>query len=206
MVYPGQNRLLVVDDEPVICDVLERLLTKGGHIVVTANDGDEALVRASEQPFELALLDIKMPGLSGVDVHRQLASDYPDLCVVMVTAVAEVATAVQAMKQGAYDYMLKPLNLDDVLMRVVKGLENRQLTISAREHLQDLEARLAEQKEELRILTSQIVQNLIKEEASQLEGQEQDGNVRTPSSTTIRRLGDRLLRRLSGDPGNHESG
>ncbi len=206
MVKPGQNRLLVVDDEPVIRDVLERLLTEGGHMVVTASDGNEALARASEQPFELALLDIRMPGLSGVDVHRHLASDYPDLCVIMVTAVAEVGTAIQAMKQGAYDYMLKPLNLDDVLMRVAKGLENRQMAISAREHREELETRLAEQQEELRTLTSQIVQNLIREEALLLEGQEQGEHGRIPTSTAIRRLGDRLLRRLSGDPNDHESG
>ena len=104
----GKPKILVVDDQPTVREDLEQLLKANGYQAVSAASGEDALVQVYEQRFEVVLLDITMPGLSGIDVLRRLYPDRLDIGVIMVTIVAEVATAVEAMKIGAYDYVTKP--------------------------------------------------------------------------------------------------
>ena len=124
---PGKRTVLIVDDEPSIRENLERVLKSSGYETVVAEDGQAALDRAAEQEFEVVLLDIGLPGISGMDVLRRLSGEYPDTCVIMVTAVEEVETAVEAMRSGAYDYLSKPFNLEDILLRVERAREKRYL-------------------------------------------------------------------------------
>ena len=123
----SRGTVLVVDDDQAVRSVVSRKMQSAGYDCVTAADGREALEKVSTQTFDLVLLDIKMPGPSGMEVLPQIVTGSPDTCVIMITAVVDTETAVQAMKLGAYDYVTKPFNLDDLSMRVEKALERKRL-------------------------------------------------------------------------------
>jgi len=122
-----QVRVLVVDDEEPVRNLLQRVLKEAGYDVVTAVNGQEALDKVSQLNAGVVLLDIKMPGMSGMEVLRQLTANRPETCVVMATAAGDAQTAVEAMKAGAYDYITKPFNRDDVVLKVQKAIEKRDL-------------------------------------------------------------------------------
>jgi len=123
----SKGTVLVVDDDQAVRSVVSRKMQLAGYDCVTAADGKEALDKVSSQTFDLVLLDIKMPGPSGMEVLPQIVTGNPDTCVIMITAVVDTETAVQAMKLGAYDYVTKPFNLDDLNIRVAKALERKRL-------------------------------------------------------------------------------
>lgn len=114
----ARKRVLIVDDEESIRNILGRKLETEGYECVVISDGKEALETASTQHFDLVITDVKMPGLSGIDVLTQIIADHPDTAVIMITAVANTQTAVEAMKLGAHDYVIKPFDLDDLSMRI----------------------------------------------------------------------------------------
>jgi len=122
-----KGTILIVDDDPAVRSVVNRKMTGEGYECVAAADGREALEIAGNQNFDLVLLDIKMPGPSGMEVLPQLIRLRPDTCVVMITAIVDTQTAVEAMKLGAYDYVTKPFNLDDLNIRVAKAIERKRL-------------------------------------------------------------------------------
>ncbi len=136
-----KGSILIVDDEESIRDVISRGLQKDGYDCVMASDGTEALETVSKQSFDLVLLDIKMPGVSGIEVLSQIMTEHPDTCVIMATAVADGHTAVEAMKMGALDYITKPLNMNDLSFRVEQTLEKKRLIQENRNY----KIRLAEQ-------------------------------------------------------------
>jgi heterodisulfide reductase subunit A len=113
-------RILVVDDELIVRDSIKDWLEDEGFAVDAAESGPDALKLLSEQPYHLMLTDIKMPGMDGVELLQKAKQDYPDLCVVMMTAYATVETAVEAMKIGALDYLLKPFDIDSIVSKVFK--------------------------------------------------------------------------------------
>jgi len=157
--------LVVDDDEEIIRDTLQRVMEQEGHEVVTAASGQEALVKASLQEFEVVLLDVMMPGLSGMDLLQKLHMEHPDTSVIMVTAVADVQTVIQAMKAGAYDYVFKPFNLEDVVLKVEKALERRQLVLQNKRYRYRLEERVAEQRVRLQKQFVELIQSLAREHA-----------------------------------------
>ena len=117
-----QVRILVVDDEVAVRLVLQRILEGLGYHVVTAANGQEALDKMPQLNIRVALLDIMMPGMSGLEVLQQISTNWPDTCVLMVTAVADTQTAIEAMKLGAYDYITKPFMRDDVARKVQEAI------------------------------------------------------------------------------------
>jgi DNA-binding response OmpR family regulator len=119
----SKARVLVVDDEEPIRDIVSRVLDAEGYDCSTAPGGREALEIASKQTFDVVLLDIMMPEVTGIDVLRQLATDCPDTCVLMTTAVQDLATAAEALNLGATDYVTKPFNLAELTERVEEVLE-----------------------------------------------------------------------------------
>jgi DNA-binding NtrC family response regulator len=136
-------RILVVDDEAIVRDSLGGWLRQDGHEVKTAESAKEALRLAAEGGFDLALLDIKMPGMDGLELQSRLSSAAPGLTVVMMTAYASVDTAVQAMKAGAYDYIVKPFDPDDLSMLIRRAGEHRSLraeNLRLRESLEQVTA------------------------------------------------------------------
>jgi DNA-binding NtrC family response regulator len=110
--------VLVVDDEPLIRDTLDEFLTAEGCTVTTCANGEEALGQAAEQCFDVALCDVQMPGLDGIEVLDRLRQISPETAVFLVTAYATVENAVEAFQRGAQDYLMKPILLDDVLAKI----------------------------------------------------------------------------------------
>ncbi len=118
-----QSSILIVDDQESIRHFLEKALREDGHEVRCAADGRQALALFDEQDPDLVLLDLRLPDTTGLKLLTQFRERVLDLPVIMMTAFADVETAVQAMKQGAYDYLTKPVNLEQVRMVCVKALE-----------------------------------------------------------------------------------
>jgi DNA-binding NtrC family response regulator len=120
-----KGRLLIVDDEPVVRDSLSKWFAEEGYEVGTAESASEALRRLSEGRWDLALVDIKMPGTDGIELQRRLKEISPQLVVVIMTGYASVETAVAALKNGAYDYVTKPFDPDDIAHTVRNALGHR---------------------------------------------------------------------------------
>jgi len=150
--------ILIVDDEDAIRSMLTRKLEADGYNCEVAVDGKEALWKAFMKDFDLVLMDIKMPGISGMEALPQMVTDHPDTCVIMITAVVEAKTAVEAMKLGAYDYVIKPFDLDDLSMRVRRALERRRLTLENREYQQHLEQKVKQQVEQVEEYYNKAIQ------------------------------------------------
>ena len=119
--------ILLVDDQDTIRFFLEKTLTQEGYETVTAKTGAEAVEKARRVMPDLVLLDLKLPDMDGLEVLRQIKEIFPEICIVMITAFGDIETAVSAMKAGAYDFVSKPINLDQLLMAIRKGLESERL-------------------------------------------------------------------------------
>jgi two-component system, NtrC family, response regulator len=126
------GKILLVDDDESVRRVLQLQLEEAGYSVVTACDVQEALELADEQGPALVITDLKMPGGSGVDLLNRLRSDHPETTVVMITAFGTVQTAVEAMKSGAYDYITKPVEFDELILIVKRALEHQRLVEEVR--------------------------------------------------------------------------
>lgn len=121
-------RVLVVDDEATIREVLTDFLTLEGFDVTCVSDGEEALeVLETGERFDVALLDMKMPGMSGLEVLAHIGREAPHMVSLMMTGFGTVETAIEAMKLGAFDYVLKPFKVQEVIRLIVRGLEKRRL-------------------------------------------------------------------------------
>lgn len=123
----GNRRVLVVDDEPGFRAMLAEIAADMGCLVDAAADGREALAKAAASDYDLAILDLSLPKLSGVDVLAEIKRRSPDTAVIMVTGYATAESAVEAMKLGAYDYIAKPFNVDEVRMIAERALERGRL-------------------------------------------------------------------------------
>ncbi|HXG32620.1 MAG TPA: sigma-54 dependent transcriptional regulator [Bryobacteraceae bacterium] len=138
---PPRGRILIVDDELVVRDSLGRWFESEGYEVGLAPSGRDALAAIQEKPYDLALVDIKMPGMDGMELQQRLAQADPDLIIVIMTGYASVETAVQALKRGAYDYITKPIDPDELVHLVSKALEHKRATrelARLRENLQEI--------------------------------------------------------------------
>jgi DNA-binding NtrC family response regulator len=113
-------KILIVDDELIMRESLAGWLQRDGHTVQTAPSGEEALEKLKESHFDIMLVDIKMEGISGLDVLQQVKESDPDVAIVMITAYGSIPTAIQAMKNGAYDYMLKPFDPNELGVLIEK--------------------------------------------------------------------------------------
>jgi putative nucleotidyltransferase with HDIG domain len=151
-----EDQILIVDDEEVMCSILARRLTREGYTCVTANDGREALQYFYKHPFSLIISDIKMPGMDGLALLKRVKATNPKMMVIMVTAFPEIDLAVEAMHLGAYDFIIKPADLDLVILSVKKALEKKRLEeeiVAYRSHLERLvEERTTKLQQAYRIL------------------------------------------------------
>lgn len=120
MVDEMRRPILIVEDETIMRESLRDWLVDGGYHVETAVDGEEATKFISEREFSLVLLDLRLPKKNGIEVLRESREIRPQLKVIIITAYPSVETAVQAMKQGAVDYLTKPFDLDD-LDKLIRG-------------------------------------------------------------------------------------
>jgi putative nucleotidyltransferase with HDIG domain len=144
--------LLIVDDEPIIRDILTRKLRDSGYSPIPAENAFEALNTMREHPCPLVLSDIMMPGMDGIALLKALRRTYPDTAVVMITAVSNVSIAIEALREGAYDYLIKPFNLEEVVLSVRNALEKRRLILENRLYQEHLGEIVKAQTEEIRQL------------------------------------------------------
>ena len=149
------DRILVVDDESFIREGIELYFATEGYKVFVAANGEEALAVLGEEGIDVAILDIVMPGMSGIDLLREMKKNYPDVEVIMASGNGTLQTAVEAMRLGAYDYITKPiLNFEEDLLKVVqKALERKRLLATNRKlalDLQEVNGELKESNAQLR--------------------------------------------------------
>ena len=121
-------RVLIADDEDSLRWVLEKGLRQAGYEVTAAKDGEGALRAFEAEPYDLVFLDVRMPGMDGLTALAKLREIRPDAYVIVITAHGTMETAIQAMQRGAYDYLAKPFDLDEVLLLAERALEARRLT------------------------------------------------------------------------------
>ncbi|BCA55847.1 Acetoacetate metabolism regulatory protein AtoC [Nitrospira sp. KM1] len=122
------EKILVVDDEQSLREVMSIMLKRAGYAVTEASDGEEAIGQINKDIFDLVITDLRMPRADGMDVLKAVKSNSPETVVLVVTAFATADSAVEAMKQGAYDYLTKPFQVDEVQLIVRNALEKRRLT------------------------------------------------------------------------------
>ena len=120
-------KILVCDDQELMRDSLAAILAREGHEVTAAGDGPQALLRLQAGKFDLLITDLKMPRMTGLELLGEAKKLRPELPVVLMTAFATVQTAVEAMKLGAYDYIQKPFEGDEIKLLVNRTLEHSQL-------------------------------------------------------------------------------
>jgi putative two-component system response regulator len=156
-----QETLLIVDDEAAIRRVLFQKLSREGYRCEEADAAEQVLNTLATSPIALVILDIKMPGKSGIELLPEIKSGYPDTEVIMATAVTDVNVAIQCLKQGANDYLCKPFNLEEVSLAVQRALEKRRLKLEIREYQQFLEGKVEEQTGEIRKLFLGAIEALV---------------------------------------------
>ena len=120
-------QLLIVDDELHVRESLSHWFAEDGYEVLTAESGKEALALLGRRSFDVVITDIKMPGMDGLELQRRILEVDPDLAIIVITAYASVSTAVQALKEGAYDYLAKPFDPEDLTRVVEKAYEKLRL-------------------------------------------------------------------------------
>lgn len=128
----GATKILIVDDELIMRESLAGWLERDGHDIQTAVSGEEALEKLKGARFDILLVDIKMEGMSGLDVLKQVKDSDPDVAVIMITAYGSISTAIEAMKNGAYDYLLKPFDPNELGVLIEKVIQQQ---AQARENL-----------------------------------------------------------------------
>ena len=172
-----QERILVVDDEEAVRNLLQRILEEAGYAVTTAANGQEALYKLSLGEAKVMLLDMKMPGMSGIEVLHKLTDDWPNYCVIMVTAVTDLQTAVDALKLGAYDYITKPFDRDDVKGKIAKAITRYHRLTQEKKRYEQLQKSIVEQTERMQGQFTELVSSLARENKllHQLAARQPDG-------------------------------
>jgi FixJ family two-component response regulator len=125
----AETRILVIDDEETMRDSCTQVLTKEGYRVEVASDGRTGLSKSQEVAPDLVLIDLKMPGMSGIEILDALREMDPTIVPIVITGYATVTSAVEAMKEGAYDFLPKPFTPDELRLIVKRGLEKRRLEL-----------------------------------------------------------------------------
>ncbi|MEJ5329187.1 MAG: response regulator [Desulfobaccales bacterium] len=119
-------RVLVVDDEARFRTTLAKMLRSRGLVVEAVGSGEECLTELDDRPYDVVLLDIRMPGLGGLETLRLLKERHPEVEVVMLSGHANLDTAIELLKLGAYDYLVKPCPLEEVLLKIENAFEKKQ--------------------------------------------------------------------------------
>ena len=140
---PATMNILIVDDEEVLRDVLSSLVRREGWNPLSAHTGEEALRILEHEEVDLVLLDLMLPGMSGMEVMKQLYQRNPDQVVVIITAFSSIEGAIDAMREGAFHYIPKPFKNEEVLLTIHKGLEQRRLTRENKSLREQLKQRYA---------------------------------------------------------------
>jgi putative nucleotidyltransferase with HDIG domain len=149
-VVPQAARILVVDDEAVVREILVRKLTHLGYDCDVAEDGEAALRILSNRTYDLLVSDVMMPRMGGVALLKEARRLCPDIAVILVTSVVDLETAVDALKEGAYDYVTKPFSLEEVSLSAARALEKRRLVMENRNYQITLEEQVSSRTRQLK--------------------------------------------------------
>ncbi len=152
---------VIADDEPALRQVLVRLMTADGFVCLQAASGVEALEQLEKVDAHLLLTDLRMPSMDGIELLQRARAKFPDLAVILITAVADVDVALDCMANGAMDYLTKPFHLEEIRARVSQALEKRRLIVENRSYQRELEARVSEQAKRIEELFLGGVQALV---------------------------------------------
>ena len=153
------NRILIVDDEEAIRDVVSTMLQGQGYTCTTAGNGRDGLALVKEKQFDVVLSDMVMPLMDGIEMLQQIQSLDPELPVVMVTAMHDVSIAIDAIRKGAYDYLLKPFDKNQLFLSVSRAINHRRLIVENRSYQQGLEQLVEKRTVELRKALQQLEQS-----------------------------------------------
>ncbi len=157
----GGGRILIVDDEPYIREILSRWLVDEGYDCEQAANTEAALEALARGDCELMISDIRMPGRSGLELLDEARARFPDLAVIMLTAVDDRATAIHTLEAGAYGYVIKPFDRNELLISVVNALERRRLSLLSNHYREQLENDVRERTAELRLREEEVALRLI---------------------------------------------
>jgi two-component system sensor histidine kinase/response regulator len=178
------SRILIIDDEEVVLDSCTRILKNGPYKIATATDGRRGLSLVEEFQPDLIYVDLKMPGLSGIEVIDKIRDSDPSIVVIVITGYATVSSAVEAMKNGAYDFLPKPFTPDEFRLITQRGLDKRRLvleTIQLRKEKEmlreqfaaivshELKAPLGAVQQNLYVLVSELSNQLNKDQEDRFE-------------------------------------
>ncbi len=158
---PAKESILIVDDEKTVRRSLNRCLTVNGFDCEEAGNAEEALGSLQNNPADLVILDIMMPGTSGSDLLPQLKKSFPDTAVVMATAVVDPDIIVNCMKNGALDYITKPFDVKQLISNIQTVMEKRKLELNLKETRQVLEGKVEKQARELQELFIDAIESLV---------------------------------------------
>jgi putative two-component system response regulator len=168
--------ILVVDDEEYICRMVSRLLQAKGYLSAKASSGTEALGILDSGNFELLISDIMMPGMSGMELLSKAKKLYPDLAVIMLTAVDNQETAIDTLELGAYGYVIKPFHSNELLINVANALRRRQLEKMRDEYESRLTFEVRERTREIRKTQEEVIYRLVS--ASEFRSMETGAHIR----------------------------
>jgi putative two-component system response regulator len=157
----GKKTILIVDDEKDVRRLLHQMLKNEGYCCKEAGSPDQAMDKMQAEPVDLMLLDIKMPGKSGMELLPEIKERYPDTAVIMVTVIHDIDTAIESIRQGACDYITKPLNWDVVVHSVQRAIKKRHVELELRDYHQYLQRKLEEQTKETRQSFLGAMQSLV---------------------------------------------
>ncbi len=117
--------VLVIDDESVICDACEMVLSEKGHSVAISTNGTDGLRAIRQQAYDIVLLDMKLPDMDGMQILKTVLEEKPDLCIIVMTGYSSISNAVEAIKQGADNYLAKPFTDDELIEAVEKACQDK---------------------------------------------------------------------------------
>lgn len=156
----SEERILIVDDEPLVSDIIAKCLEAEDHTCDISDSAESALDRLSSREYALVVSDINMPGKSGIELLSDIKTLYPDVAVIMVTAVDDRRVAIQALQLGAFGYVIKPFDLNEMIISVVNALKRRRLMLESKECEIRLEKEVQARTAELRHRESEICYRL----------------------------------------------
>jgi CheY-like chemotaxis protein len=170
--YRERPRILVVDDEAQVVQIFHELLQQRGYEVEVSSDGDDAIHRVTDGRFDLVLTDINLPGVDGLEVVRAAKAADKDTCVILITGYASTTTAIDALRQGAYDYITKPFDLWETAKAIERGLESRFLVVENRRLVASLEEANRELQAHEEILRQKVEEATARLESLYVAGKE----------------------------------
>ncbi len=153
--------ILAVDDEPLICQVISEYLEKIGYFCQPVIDATNALLELKRHPYDLIIIDIIMPGRDGIWLLNQVKTHFPEIAIIMLTAIHETQIAIDCLKMGAYDYLIKPIDFDKLALSIERALKKRHLELKVKEYQAHLEEMVTERTAQLKEAHEQLKQSQI---------------------------------------------